>query len=49
MSVSRTCALGRVDRAAQMKAVNDRLVAVKMGLASQAHAGSSASQSKAGG
>jgi hypothetical protein len=35
--------------AAQMKAVNDRLVAVKMGLASQAHAGSSASQSKAGG
>ena len=35
--------------AAQMKAVNDRLIAVKMGLAAQAHGGSSASQSKAGG
>ena len=35
--------------AAQMKAVNDRLIAVKMGLADQAHGSSSASQSKAGG
>jgi hypothetical protein len=35
--------------ASQMQAVNDRLVAVKSGLAAQAHAGSSASQSKAGG
>ena len=35
--------------AAQMQAVNDRLVAVKMGLATQAHAGSSASRSKTGG
>jgi hypothetical protein len=35
--------------AAQMTVVNDRLVAVKTGLAAQAHAGSSASQSSAGG
>ena len=37
--------------AAQMQAVNDRLVAVKMGLAAQAHsqAASSSSASKAGG
>ncbi len=35
--------------ASQMKAVNDRLIAVKMSLAAQAHAGSSSSQSNAGG
>ena len=37
--------------AAQMQAVNDRLIAVKMGLAAQAHAqaSSSASAPKAGG
>jgi hypothetical protein len=35
--------------AAQMKTVNDRLIAVKMSLAAQAHAGGSSSQSNAGG
>lgn len=35
--------------ASQMKTVNDRLIAVKMSLAAQAHAGGSSSQSNAGG